>query len=79
MSVADATGAEPIPWIDYAHAARFLGCGRSALQAIIDRGELTVRQLPGCRSKVRADEVLALARRSTRPATRPPEPEMANA
>jgi len=65
MATADT---ELVPWVNLAAASRFLGVGRAGLLALVEAGELTIRKLPGCHPRVRADEVLELARRSTRPA-----------
>jgi hypothetical protein len=70
---------EVSPWINLATAQRFLGVGRTGLLALISSGELTVRRLPHCHARVRADEVLQLARRSTRASVATNSPEMAGA
>jgi hypothetical protein len=59
-------------WIPLAEAARRLECSAPAVRRIVDRGLLTVREIPGTHPRVDARELDRLVIEHTRPAGRDP-------
>jgi hypothetical protein len=68
--MATATAATPeVQWIPIGRGARLLAVSIETMQALIESGRLSVREVPGAWPRVRLDEVLELAESCTRPAT----------
>jgi excisionase family DNA binding protein len=55
-------------WIPLAEAARRLETSGPVVRRLIDRGQLSVRRLPGCHPRVAATELAQLIAQNTRPA-----------
>jgi hypothetical protein len=55
-------------WIPLREGARRLDVCYPTIRRLINAGQLSVRQLPGCHPRVAADELHALAQHHTRPA-----------
>ena len=59
---------DSVEWISLGPACKRLGVSRDTVRQLIRDGLLTVRNVPGAWSKVRADEVERLAEKCTQPA-----------
>lgn len=51
-------------WLSFVGAGRILGVEAKAVRRLADRGQLTIKHVPGCRPMVLASEVRALAKSS---------------
>jgi excisionase family DNA binding protein len=56
------------PWISLSEAGRRIGTSNHVIRRLVDRGTLSVLELPGTHPRVAAAELDRLARENTRPA-----------
>jgi hypothetical protein len=57
------------PWVTLPRAAKILGIGTRAIRTLIDRRQLTVRDVPGSYPRVLQSDVERVARETTTQAT----------
>ncbi|MGO9111950.1 MAG: hypothetical protein ACLP9L_22215 [Thermoguttaceae bacterium] len=57
-------------WVSLAAAGRKIGASAHTVKRLAERGQLTIRTLPGCRARVPAAEVDQLAAEHTQKAAR---------